>query len=489
MSLNVDGFQENVRDGMVTITITAHHPLIKLARSLPWDDLLAIILPDLQRTEKLQWWVGRPLRVRIHLGIYLLQQFFNLTDRQAEYFLNDNAAFRLFCGHGLMQKWHVPDHTKIEEFRSRLLPETQRQLANLISVHAVKLKYANPKMIDIDSTVQEANISYPSATNLLVKVAGLAKRLVKPLNDLKDTAKTAYQVNLKRIKGMLLQYFNFKRQNKLELSHTALKALWQEVFSEVWPVIKDSYQLIPLFSLPKYWNLRRALEQLQWNGYRLLELMYQQLFEGTAPTTKIYSLHAYEVSCFDKNKLNKKKEFGRAYQLGRLEGNFVFVGECTSVRMPDAQSLPSMMAEHEYLFGNNNLDSVATDKGYYALDNHLLLEKKGVTEIGLPRPDKPFNAPRNKTSGEVLEKLHNRRAGIEAIISHIKHGGQLGRSRMKSDRTTLSAGYASVLGFNLRQLKRYAIGKICPKFGENVSVVSENENIINNSTKMIISTA
>jgi len=61
-------------------------------------------LPDLQRTEKLRWWVGRPLRVRIHLGIYLLQQLFDLTDRQAEYFLHDNAAFRLFCGYGRLRR-------------------------------------------------------------------------------------------------------------------------------------------------------------------------------------------------------------------------------------------------------------------------------------------------------------------------------------------------------------------------------------------------
>jgi len=58
---------------------------------------------------------------------------------------------------------------------------------------------------------------------------------------------------------------------------------------------------------------------------------------------------------------------------------------------------------------------------------------------GVPRP-------------EVQERLRNRRAGIEPLIGHAKHGGQLGRSRMKSDAATLAAGYASILGFNLRQV-------------------------------------
>lgn len=89
MSLDVDGFHDEIQAGVVSITITDTHPLIKLAKSLPWDDLLVTILPDLKRTEKFIWWVGRPLRVRIHLGIYLLQQLLNLTDRQAEYALHD----------------------------------------------------------------------------------------------------------------------------------------------------------------------------------------------------------------------------------------------------------------------------------------------------------------------------------------------------------------------------------------------------------------
>ncbi len=57
--------------------------------------MLAIILPDLQNTQKEQYWRGRP-KIRTHLGVYLLQQMYNLTDRQAEYSLNDNAAFQLF---------------------------------------------------------------------------------------------------------------------------------------------------------------------------------------------------------------------------------------------------------------------------------------------------------------------------------------------------------------------------------------------------------
>ena len=62
-------------------------------------------------------------------------------------------------------------------------------------------------------------------------------------------------------------------------------------------------------------------------------------------------------------------------------------------------------------------------------------------------------------------------SGSSVIISIVDThplvcSGQMGRSRMKSDNTTLSAGYASVLGFNLRQLKRYATGVVRPKIAK-----------------------
>jgi IS5 family transposase len=81
MSLDVDGFTNEIEGREVVIRVDSNHKLLKLARQLPWDDMLEAILPDMQRTEKSYWWLGRPLRVRIHLGVYLLQQMFNLTDR------------------------------------------------------------------------------------------------------------------------------------------------------------------------------------------------------------------------------------------------------------------------------------------------------------------------------------------------------------------------------------------------------------------------
>jgi hypothetical protein len=91
------------------------------------------------------------------------------TDQKVEYEIRDNAAKQLFCGLTIVKGWRPPDHTKIESFRSRFNPETQRTLANIIAQIAVDLGFADPREVDFDSTVQEANIAYPSDASLMSK--------------------------------------------------------------------------------------------------------------------------------------------------------------------------------------------------------------------------------------------------------------------------------------------------------------------------------
>jgi hypothetical protein len=103
--------------------VAANHPLIQLPLIIPWHALAEMVLPDLKgTTSKGKWWLGRQLKLRIHLGALLLQWLYDLTDRQVDWAMKDNAAYQLFCSCGIVENWHAPDHTKIEEFRSRLSP-------------------------------------------------------------------------------------------------------------------------------------------------------------------------------------------------------------------------------------------------------------------------------------------------------------------------------------------------------------------------------
>ncbi len=175
---------------------------------------------------------------------------------------------------------------------------------------------------------------------------------------------------------------------------------------------------------------------------------------------KILSFHLNEAFCITKNKPGKKYQFGRIFQLGRIRGNFFFVERNEFANQTDKKSIEMMLKTHAETFDGKTLDSVATDKGYYSRKNEKLMLQHGVKEIGIQRPNNIKIERVFPLSKKRQEALVDRRAGVEPLIGDAKNRSQLGRSRMKSDRTIEASGFASVLGFNLRQLIRYETGKI-----------------------------
>tara|TARA_B100000497_G_C7406890_1_gene257060 strand:- start:225 stop:629 length:405 start_codon:yes stop_codon:yes gene_type:complete len=127
--------------------------------------------------------------------------------------------------------------------------------------------------------------------------------------------------------------------------------------------------------------------------------------------------------------------------------------------MPDKNSIELMFNEHQKTFNNQPISSFATDKGYYSKSNDKLLFENGVEDVAIQRPHNIKNPAIEKLSKEKEQQLSNRRSGIEPLIGHAKNGGQLGRSRMKSDTTIEASGFTAILGFNLKQLIRYQTGK------------------------------
>lgn len=459
MSICQSGIESKVQARILPVKIAATHPLIILANMLLWQQLVDIALPDLKRTGG-KWWLGRKLKLRVHLAVFLLQQLFNKTDRQIEYDVKDNAAYQLFCGKGIVKNWHCPDHTKIEEFRSRLSPETQNKLANHIASHAVKLGFGDPREIDIDSTVQEANMAYPSDCGLLKKLGLMANKTSTFLNDsVKKYIKEPLEMNVKKITSKAREYFFLPKNATKEMKDKQLMSLLNITCKEVKSTLKACQDLSTHFLNKISWNQLRTIKQLKELAEQYLKDVRSFLMNGSMVPNKILSFHLKDVVCFTKGKPGKKYQFGRAFQLCRIKGNFLIVGKCSTTQMPDKPSLRPMIKEHKKVFASTNIKSVTTDKGYYSAANEKYLLKQGVEEIGIQRPSNIKKTHPKPLSETREQELINRRSGIEPLIGHAKKKGQLGRSRMKSDKSTESSGYTAILGFNLRQLIRHASGK------------------------------
>lgn len=256
LSICSSGLDAPCRAQPVTIDISPTQPLLQLAQVIPWSALAELVFPDLkQTTAKGKWWLGRKLKLRIHLGAFLLQWLYNLTDRQIEWGLKDNAAYQLFCGRGVVDRWQAPDHTKIEEFRSRLSPETQRALANAVAVWATQLGFADPSKLDIDSTIQEANIAYPADAHLMVKMTLLVNKVWRYMTDnVSFFADFIPRVEVKAVKAKPRAYW-FRDRKDAEQTQTAFHALWHEAFTQLSHVRKYFAVLLDYDLQRMPWNV------------------------------------------------------------------------------------------------------------------------------------------------------------------------------------------------------------------------------------------
>lgn len=452
MSLNVDlGLPSaGCWPSRVTTQIDSKDKLLKLAELLDWKAMIELILPDLQATAGHWWYLGRKLHVRLHLGVFILQALFKMTDRETERRIRECVIYQLFCGFGLLKHFHIPDHTKIEEFRNRLKPETQQKLAVKIVQLAVALGLAKVDSIDIDSTVQEAGIAYPSDASLLKKLAGKVQKVFEHIKGCGLDGLDGYKLNMELIARLARGYFFRAKNLPIEKSREYFRQFYETVKSEVMPIIQKLalLNLHQVSQLP--WYIRKEIAFLVNHAGKYLADVSYFINHHTVKAGKLLSFHLNQVQCIAKGKIAKKYEFGRVFQLARLVGNFIVPLPCTSIQMNDKNSLIPIVQEYSEMFGADALKELSTDKAYYSNKNVKALQNQDnpISSDGVQRPSNIKNQP----NGQRVEDLRRRRAGIEPLIGHVKRFG-LNRSTMKSDRAVLASGYRSVLAFNLHQLK------------------------------------
>src|SRR4029077_21201989 len=98
MSICEVGLEAKLKCTSVTISVKASEPLIRLANTLMWLSLFAIVLPDLRKTKKGMWTRGRRLYVRVHLAVLILQCLLKETDRGIEERIRQSPVLQVFCG-------------------------------------------------------------------------------------------------------------------------------------------------------------------------------------------------------------------------------------------------------------------------------------------------------------------------------------------------------------------------------------------------------
>jgi IS5 family transposase len=135
--------------------------LLEMDQVIPWATLEALIAPHYPTAGRGR----RPLPMATMLRIYFLQQWFNLSDPQAEDVLYDSESMRRFARIDLLHDT-VPDETTICKFRHLL--ESHQLTAQMFA--AVKALLEERRLLLKAGTIVDATIiGAPSSTKNATK--------------------------------------------------------------------------------------------------------------------------------------------------------------------------------------------------------------------------------------------------------------------------------------------------------------------------------
>jgi IS5 family transposase len=242
------------------------------------------------------------------------------------------------------------------------------------------------KEVRVDTTVQEKNITLPTDRKLTEKVIEHCKRIAKK-EDIK--LKRTYTFEIRKLK----QQLRFARKPKNMKKHIkAQKKLHRIAFKIYQDVVK---QLSPI---PK-----RYMEEF--------DVLYRVLTQLRDDTHKVYSIHGPEVLCISKGKEHKQYEFGNKSSFTYTRESGIIVGVmAVEGNAYDVHTLKPQLEQVKELTGGK-IKKAIVDRGY---------KVKG----GLPSIDVVMPKMLKRESYYLKKKRKERcrsRAGIEGLISHLKH--------------------------------------------------------------------
>jgi len=407
----------------LTDQLNPRHPLYRLAETIPWDVFEQEFAKHYSHT-------GRKSHpVRLMVGLLILKQLRNLSDESVVERWVENGYYQYFCGEAYFQ-WEFPCHpTDLVHFRKRIGGKGMEKILQVsIDLHGKKAK---EREILIDSTVQEKNITFPTDTKLYQKIA---ERCVAIAEEEEVKLRQTYRRTIKKL--MLDQRFrnhpkNFKKARR---SARKLKTIAGRL-------VRDLSRKLPEGILRHYQGLlgifNRVLEQVR------------------KSPNKIYSIHEPQVYCICKGKAHKKYEFGAKASIAVTKDSGIVVGAVSHpTNVHDSKTLIEVISQSSELRGQCPEVAIC-DKGYRGKS------KVGETTILIPKP-----SPKGATAyqRQKARKRFRKRAGIEAIIGHLKYDFRMIRNYLKGSVGDSINLMLAAAAFNFKKWMREALNFLCLLF-------------------------
>ncbi len=389
------------------------HSLVLLACAIRWNEL-EISFSSLYSQR------GCPAKpIRQMVGLTMLKHLYDFSDeRLIEEWLRD-PYMQFFSGESHFQ-WNPPcDSSDMTYFRKRLGEEgVEKLLALTVALHGEKA--VKKKMLLVDTTVQEKNITFPTDTKLHVKIISGCLKIAKK-------AGVKLRQSYRRVVTKLLYLQRYAHRPKW-----AAKA-------------KKAAKRLKTIAGRQCRNLVLRLKEIgKESVYQAKTLLFEKMLAQKKDSkNKIYSFHEPAVSCIAKGKVGKKYEFGSKVSIAVVPESNIVVGVQSYTGNPhDSKTVPKTLQQVKKVTGHC-FKQVIVDRGY-----------RGLTTVEGSQVLLPSNKTMTANEKAKKRKQQRRRSAVEAVISHLKQTHRMGLNRLKGVVGDQINALLAAIGFNLRQMIR-----------------------------------
>ena len=371
--------------------INPDHELCLLAKKIDWSGLEKEFAP-------LYGTVGRPsVPIRTIVGLILLKQMYNMGDETVVERYLENPYWQHFCGEIYFQYKLPFDPSDFVHFRHRVGKEGMEKIfKQSIDLFGEQMIRKEVKEVRVDTTVQEKNITFPTDRRLYEKTIEHCKRIA---NAKGIKLKRTYTREIKKLLYQLRFARKPKNFKRLMRSQKKLHRIATKIYSD----------------------LVTQLNPMPIKEFEKFNVLYRVLTQQREDTNKVYSIHEPEVLCIAKGKEHKPYEFGNKSSFAYTRKSGIIVGAMAiEGNMFDGHTL-SPQLEQVKEFTNGKIRKAIVDRGYRGK------QKIGMTEVVMP------NATRKESyyMKKQREARCRSRAGIEGLISHLKHDHRMLRNYLK----------------------------------------------------------